>query len=116
MKIVPSSGEPRSAPDEDGFSSKIRRLWLEPRVKRSVLSKPICLDRFEIDGLSLLDQLVREVGRGLAVCDHRGHQTGLPIDPVLPPDLKMAPSSHHILVSRPLHPHTTGPYLPVNWE
>src|SRR3546814_4598276 len=72
MKIVPSSGEPRSAPDEDGFSSKIRRLWPEPRVKRSVLSKQICLDRFEIDGLSILDQLVREVGRGLAVCDHRG--------------------------------------------
>src|SRR3546814_5354663 len=75
MKIVPSSGEPRSAPDEDGFSSKIRRLWPEPRVKRSVLSKQICLDRFEIDGLSILDQLVREVGRGLAVCDHRGHST-----------------------------------------
>src|SRR3546814_1014573 len=60
MKIVPSSGEPRSAPDEDGFSSKIRRLWPEPRVKRSVLSKQICLDRFEIDGLSILDQRSEE--------------------------------------------------------
>src|SRR3546814_8189751 len=75
MKIVPSSGEPRSAPDEDGFSSKIRRLWPEPRVKRSVLSKQICLDRFEIDGLSILDQLVREVGRGLAVCDRSEEHT-----------------------------------------
>src|SRR3546814_15728952 len=77
MKIVPSSGEPRSAPDEDGFSSKIRRLWPEPRVKRAVLSKQICRDRFEIDGLSIMAQLLREVVRGLAVCKHLGHDTGL---------------------------------------
>src|SRR3546814_15745113 len=85
MKIVPSLGEPRSAPDEDGFSSKIRRLWPEPRVKRSVISNQICLDRFELHGLSILDQLVRQVGRGLAVCDHRGHYPGLHLAPVLPP-------------------------------
>src|SRR3546814_18657737 len=91
MKIVPSSGQPRSAPDEDGFSSKIRRLWPAPRVKRSVLSNLKCLDGFDIDGLSILDQLVREVGRGIDVCDHRAHSPGIQIDPVLHHEHKLLP-------------------------